>query len=413
MKIETHFFKELELIYKKHNFLKSKEEKFNIFSVLYKEHDEKKLHSRFIAALLDPFASHEIGYTFINEFLKTIKKENLINNYQNAVVYPEEWNKKEYKNIDILIIDKKSKNAIIIENKIYAGDSNNEETGQLERYFLHVRDNEQIPQENIITFYLTLDGHEPSNESLGQFEELQNINGFCISYPDIIIPWLTNSLKYVVDKPFIRETIFQYQTLIKKMTQNDTEIQERIEIRDKIGESESSMSATKYLIDNFKHVKWHTVYDFWADLEQKLIQKGFKIESKPTEENITDITHYETYRKGQKDKQECGIKFKYNNEILIWVWNEADDWLYWGAEDNENTNEKYRQLFEKYRNDNKIEYSDAKNWWKFCFEDDKKNIWLSNFSHDGTFNLINREYREKITTEIVEEITNYLKINEK
>ena len=61
MKLEQDLFKELEHVFKQFDFEKSKHEKFNIFSVLYKEHDERK----FIAALLDPYASHKKSYTYL------------------------------------------------------------------------------------------------------------------------------------------------------------------------------------------------------------------------------------------------------------------------------------------------------------------------------------------------------------
>jgi hypothetical protein len=407
MKFDDYFFRELELIYKKYDFIKSKDEHFNIFSVLYKEYDEKNLHSRFIAALLDPFASHKMHQVFLHDFIKMFENINM-ENFENAIVYPEEWNKKENHNIDILIIDRKSKNAIIIENKIFAGDSNNEEDGQLERYFKFVRDIEKIPPTNITTFYLTLDGHEPSDESLGSFIELSNINGICIAYSDELVCWLDQCLTHVPDKPFIRETIIQYKKLINKMTQNDTLIQERREIKEKIGENESNMRSAKYLLDNFKHVKWHTVDDFFKELAFKLEQNGFTIIDKPSDENITDITHYETYRKGQKNKQDCGIVFEKRNEVRLSIWNEADEWLCWTVLDNNFTSNEYRARFNEHFKNGTFFYIENQSWWKYLFEDDNKKILLSNFSHSGTFNLINNNYREKIVIEIFDKINGFL-----
>jgi PD-(D/E)XK nuclease superfamily len=171
---------------------KSQVEKFNIFSILHKENEEKRLHSRFIAALLDPEGSHGMRYKFLYTFLEL----NGLNyeDFGNASVYPNEVSKKELNFIDILIIDEQSKKAIIIENKINAGDSNNEEGGQLERYFKHVRDDRGIEHEDIKTYYLTPNKREPSAESLGEFKELSKINGECISYPDEINKWLKKCL---------------------------------------------------------------------------------------------------------------------------------------------------------------------------------------------------------------------------
>ncbi len=112
-------------------------ETFNIFSVLHKDHDERRLHSRFLAALLNPAGSHKMNDKFLSIFLNIIGLYEIDMN--NSNIYPKESDKSENSNIDILIIDKKSKNAIVIENKIFAGDSNNENGGQLERYYNHVK----------------------------------------------------------------------------------------------------------------------------------------------------------------------------------------------------------------------------------------------------------------------------------
>jgi len=44
---------------------------------------------------------------------------------------------------------------------------------------------------------------------------------------------------------------------------------------------------------------------------------------------------------------------------------------------------------------NYFEFSEAKNWWRYFFENDKERIWLSNFSHQATFNLINKKKEQK------------------
>ena len=421
MKIDNSVLKQLEIIYNKYSFLKSKEEKFNIFSVLYKNHEEVKLHSRFIAALLDPHASHEKGFAFLKEFIN-IFSDNILkfDDFENAIVYPEEWNKKENHNIDILIIDRKRKNAIILENKLNADDSNNENGGQLERYFKYVRDEEKIPIENITTFYLTLDGHKPTDESLGkkidgkpnEFNNLEDLNGHCITYNNKIIKWLDKCLMQVADKPFIRESIIQYKNLIKKITMNDIDINERLEIIEAIAKDETSMNSTKYLIDNFIHVKWHTVADFWNELTVKLEKElNFEIIEKPNEQNITDITHFEIYRTGQKAKQDCGIVFKINDSLTMSIWNEADEWLFFSFNDNDNRiSDKNKKIIEQLREDNILNSNNNKGYfWKLFFENDEERIWLSNFSHQGTFDLINKKKRTETTNKIIGELSDFLR----
>ncbi len=310
-----HLLKEIELLKKEFDLTREKEEQFNIFSVMYKDHEEVKLHSRFIATLLNPKGSHQMKYKFLMNFISLFENINDEFFKKNVVVYPSEINKKEYHNIDILIINRLDKQAIVIENKINSGDTPNSEGGQLERYFKYIGDNEKIPSENIYVFYLTLDGHSPSLESLGEFKELNNINGNCISYEEHILEWLNICLKDVVDKPFIRESIIQYQKLLKKMTNNETDLNERIRLKEIIGKSESSLTSTKYLIDNFKHVEWHTIADFWNELELELKNNNFKIISSFDNVAIDYLVHHSQNKK----EEETGIIFKIDDiEIYIY-----------------------------------------------------------------------------------------------
>ncbi len=392
----------IELVKTKYDILRQREEQFNIFSVLYKNHEEKRLHSRFIANLLDPFASHGKGNTFLFIFLKLLQDEIVKeNHFQNAIVYPEEWNKKENANIDILIIDRSSKHAIIIENKIYAGDSNNEKGGQLERYFNHILQIENIPKTQIRTYYLTLDGHLPSSESLGDYKILENINGKCLAYEQIIIDWLNLCLPMAVEKPFLRESILQYKKLIQKMTHDDTEIKERIRIKETIGTNEQTLRATKYLLDNFDHVKWHTLHDFWVELEKELTDK-FHFSVKSCLEGITHIAHY-NYNKAEES---CGLYFENNNGYKAFIWHEKDSFLYWGVE-KENLSEKYSEKLKILKDQSQIQEATTY-WWKdFEFENGEK-LFIKDFSLDNTFNLINPEIRINTVTQIVTQVSTFL-----
>jgi hypothetical protein len=115
--------------------------------------------------------------------------------------------KAEADRIDILIMTKKK--AIIFENKIGAGDQDK----QLERYVDKVKRN--FSEENITVCYLTLYGHEPSAESLGELKKEVK----CISYENDIFGWIENCRGKCHEsfRPLL-ETLFQYQNLIKKLT---------------------------------------------------------------------------------------------------------------------------------------------------------------------------------------------------
>lgn len=126
---------------------------FNIFNIIRHGHEEVDLHSKFLFNLLDPGASHQLGATFLELFIKQ-EFENWDFKCEGATVH------KEYSNIDIFIKNKNK--AIIVENKIHAGDISK----QLQRYS-EIAEGEGCDRENIKIVYLTLDGKEPSDHSRG------------------------------------------------------------------------------------------------------------------------------------------------------------------------------------------------------------------------------------------------------
>ncbi len=397
-----YLLQQIEVLKSQYDIAREKEENFNIFSVMHRERDERRLHSRFIAFLLNPSGSHSKKNSFLKFFIELFSSFDL-SNFQNAKVYPQEWDKKENNNIDILIIDKKSKFAIIIENKIDARDSNNENGGQLERYYKHVRDFEYIPAKNISVFYLTLDGHNPSNESLGEFKIIENINGQCISYEKHIVKWVDLCIDEVYEKSFIRDAILQYKKLITKMTNSDTTIEERKELKEFIGQNRECLKTTKYLVDNFKHVKWHTIADFWQELETELIKKGFEIVDGIDTLSITAITHYDYNKKDEED----GIYFKINQHLLGFIGHENRYPLFWGIE-KENSNDREKVVLDNFVKNGIIEEHET-SWWLDVELPNGEKLWLKDFSQEATFNLINPEYRKKTINHIVENISNFIK----
>ena len=57
---------------------------FNIFTTLLSVHDEVRLHSRFLAAMLNPKGSHAQGSLFLKLFLQPILPENFNFDYDGA-----------------------------------------------------------------------------------------------------------------------------------------------------------------------------------------------------------------------------------------------------------------------------------------------------------------------------------------
>jgi len=212
--METHHYKNLltqvktlNVHYNKINELTG--ENFNIFRILKLETSEVRMHSAFLAALLNPNGYHGQKDKFLKLFIKLFCfKEKLIDTATCKVEVEKHTgfiseNGTEGGRIDIIITDQ-FENNIIIENKIYAGD----QTNQLIRYFNH--------SPNCDLMYLTLDGKEPSESSFGNL--INDTHFKCYSYKSDILNWLEECRKEVATYPIIRESITQYINLIKHLT---------------------------------------------------------------------------------------------------------------------------------------------------------------------------------------------------
>lgn len=171
---------------------------FNVITTFVKPHREVELHSRFITWLLDPKAPHGLSTLPLELFLKQLNSQFKVSKEKNKTeVVPNASNWTEDREMDILIKglvnEKREESAIIIENKIYAKDSDKgEHNGQLARYLLqvetgrkvenrHLIDSDEDKNEyyscknkNIELFYLTLDGHEPIRKD---FQPLPDVKG--------------------------------------------------------------------------------------------------------------------------------------------------------------------------------------------------------------------------------------------
>lgn len=190
-----------------------KGEFFNIFNVIGLSSEEVRLHSAFIAELLNPRGSHGAGQLFLQAFLEKIDVSNDFINYKccshNIVERGiGKITETEGGRIDIIIED--GNHAVIIENKIYAPDQKN----QLLRYHNYARNN--YPN-GFVLIYLTLDGHEANFFTLGD----NSIDYIAISYEHEIREWLDTCYEISEGKPLAQSIIKQYCELVKQLTYTD------------------------------------------------------------------------------------------------------------------------------------------------------------------------------------------------
>jgi hypothetical protein len=210
-------------------------EKFNVFNILGLSTNEVRTHSAFIGELLNPKGSHCQKYIYLYQFTNLFKIENF--DYTNSLLEIEKSvgyisdDKKDGGNIDIIITDKNN-NAIIIENKIYAVDQEN----QLLRYYNYGKKK----CKSVYLFYLTLDGKEPSKFSTN---ELDKTNYTCISYSNDIKKWLEICKEKSENQPIIRETLSQYINLIKELTNQSINRTMNFEIVKKIVSDDDNLKT--------------------------------------------------------------------------------------------------------------------------------------------------------------------------
>ena len=233
-----------------------KKNSFNIFQVLKKGEDEVNVHSNFISELLNPKGSHGKEDVFLKLFIEQaldITYESLGNC---LLVRP------EHQNIDIYIEFDKA--IVVIENKVYAQD----QYRQLERYYEYAK----LKNKPIYLLYLTLDGKEPSKDSLGNLP----INAITlVSYKYEIINWITVCIKEAALNPSLREVIYQYLDLIKYLTGQSMSAENRQEIINLLKTGDNAKNALQ-IQKNWIHAKWYAQKYFWEELKKQLTtEKGY------------------------------------------------------------------------------------------------------------------------------------------
>lgn len=184
---------------------------FNVFSALNMCSDEVRLHSRLLATLLNPKANHGLENEFLKSFLIALGlPEDYITYCKEQIVERPigEVTETTGGRIDIILEDRG--HAVIIENKIYAGDQPN----QLLRY--HNYGVKTFGKNNFKLVYLTLYGSDPSASSLGGAHFIF----IKLSYAQDILKLLEKLVKTQPQKP-VHSTVEDYITIIKQLTHQD------------------------------------------------------------------------------------------------------------------------------------------------------------------------------------------------
>ena len=242
-------------------------ENFNIFQVLKLSKSETRLHSAFIAELLNAEGSHGLKDAFLTAFISEIAPKSKLNTLHTEVrveyfIGVVNQNATQGGRIDILLRDNQ-KHAIIIENKIDAGEG----TNQLTRY-------NNFAQETGFTdyylLYLTPEGSQPT--TLNDDQE----HCLCISYREDIIRWLNICVGIAACYPLIRETIRQYIINLKSkeiLNMMDTENENKLI---ETATSPEYIESTLTIMENSWNIQKAIRQRFVEQLKELASSKGFE-----------------------------------------------------------------------------------------------------------------------------------------
>ncbi len=405
------FLENLSLISRKYKIINSTKETFNIFSILRNEYDEVNLHSKFITELLK---DKNYGRKFIELLLPIIGVEKI--NYKRVNIFSE-YSIKDNGRIDIILkfFLEDNKKVIVIENKIYADD----QYQQLKRYYDSML-MEGYKSEEIELVYLTLAGAEPSEDSIKGLPAAVRENMRIISYKDDIITWIEDCIKEVAQVPIIRETLVQYESLLKKITGKGERIMTE-EMKNMILSNKDYLDMVYKLTDVLVKIKQELQLKFWEKLEEKLnnslnlqLEKRLEYPNHHYSENLI-----EKFYTNSRNNRFYGLMYfikDLENRGKLYLRIEVSDNLYFGFriinnEGNSTTNKKDDYL-EKELLDLKFSRTDWWLGWKYFCSSELQNQFINFKELDSNLANVLRDNKklERLTSEIEEEILEKLTI---
>ena len=239
-------------LYKEHEAGRPKP--FNVFSVLRLERDEVNLHSRFLHALLDYKKPAGENRENLADFLRHVG----LKDFEQRGIRVE---KPERYRIDILITnDARPRQAVVIENKIGAGD----QPKQLCRYYNTLKDK---GYGNIHVLYLTLNGDKPSEHSFcGRHCEARSYEA--ISYKNTLPDWL-ESCQQRADDRGLRESVAQYRQVVQKLTGTDFKEAYMNELKELCLEG-NNLVLVHDLNEAMLEAKVSLLHQLWLDIDAVL-----------------------------------------------------------------------------------------------------------------------------------------------
>lgn len=235
------------------------------------------MHSSVIASLLDTRGAHGQKCRFLELFLGCLPEQFKSFDPSGARTACERYIGQKTENsggrVDICI-ENSSGQMIVIENKIFAGDQEHQILRYVEflRCRLRNRGGVEFP-----VLYLTPDGHSPSYDST-QADGMQckcGVDYVCISYKDVIVPWLDKCINEMEDKLHLKEHLTTYRDIIKKKVLGMDRKKDIINI---IESTEKNIKAAREISGQLDEIKIDAVTTFWRIIKKKLEGYGLRPE---------------------------------------------------------------------------------------------------------------------------------------
>lgn len=239
--------------------------------------NEEMMHSSVIASLLDTRGAHGQKCRFLELFLGCLPERFKSFDASGARTACERHIGQKTEDsggrVDICI-ENSSGQMIVIENKIFAGDQEHQILRYVEflRGMLRNRVGVKFP-----VLYLTPDGHSPSDDST-QADGMQCRCGedyVCISYKDVIVPWLDKCINEMQEKPHLKEHLTTYRDIIKKKVLGMDRKKDIINI---IESTEKNIKAAREISGQLYEIKIDAVTTFWRTIKKKLEEDGLRPE---------------------------------------------------------------------------------------------------------------------------------------
>ena len=358
-------------LYEKHGI--GRPEPFNVFSVLYKETDEVNLHSRFLHALLDYKKPGTETRENLKDFLLHV-------DVQGFELYGVEV-KREWKKIDILLTNA-NKKALVIENKINAGDQDK----QLWRYYNTLKEQDYLDR-NIHLIYLTLDGREPTSDSIGDLDPEKITT---VAYKKLI-PWLERCQKRAYDETDLRESAAQYIQLVRKLTRTDS--------RGKY------MDALKQLcLEDNNLVLVHDLNNVMLEAIREAVWSEIEVELRSEDLDFIDVA---------VSKGEDGLSYELNEVSQIHVGAHGSDghiWfgVYCSEKDHKHKYDKIKKSLESFLSGGEPDTEEMYPWWRYA----DTNLNLKNPTREDLEMLANKDKRKKVVRKVAQGLQELLEVIE-